>query len=152
MSTNVSGPADASGTLTIRLGHLRAGVPVVHVSGRLDQLTVSDLQHLLNDQLAAAPWAIVLDLSALSVLKPCAVPVLVYVACRAGEADIGLCVIAEGTVSRTLATAAPELFEIRPRPTRHCTPSADPRRTREYQASDQIEGSASGHTVGRSAQ
>jgi hypothetical protein len=56
----------------------------------------------------------VLDFSALSVLKPCAVPVLVHIACRAGEGDIGLCLIAEGTVNRTLASAAPELFEIRP--------------------------------------
>lgn len=87
---------------------------MVHVGGCLDQLTAFDLQHLLDDQLAAAPWAIVLDLSTLSVLKPCAVPTLVHVACRAGEADIGLCLVAEGTLSQTLATVAPELFEIHP--------------------------------------
>ena len=79
--------------------------PVVHVGGRLDQLTALDLQHLLDDRLAAAPWGIVLDLSALSVLEPGAVPTLVHVASRAGEADIGLCLVADGTVSQALATA-----------------------------------------------
>jgi anti-anti-sigma factor len=114
MSTNGSGPAGAPGTLTIRLNHLRAGVPVVHVSGRLDQLTAPNLQHLLEDQLAAAPWAIVLNLSTLSVLEPGAVPTLTHIAHRAGEADIGLCLVADGTVSHTLAAAAPELFEVHP--------------------------------------
>jgi anti-anti-sigma factor len=91
--------------LTLRLDHLRAGVPVVHVSGYLDHRTAPDLQHLLNDQLAAtAPWAIVVDLSALSVLKPDAIPTLVHVAYRAGEADIGLCLV---TADYTLAGLRP---------------------------------------------
>ena len=114
MSTNGSAPAGAPGSLTIRLNHSRPGLPVVHVGGRLDQLTAPDLQRLLDDQLAASPWAVVLDFSALSVLEPGAVPTLADVARRAAEADIGLCLVADGTVSRTLATAAPELFEIHP--------------------------------------
>ena len=114
MSTDGSGPGGAPGPLTIRLNYLRVGVPVVHVGGRLDQLTAPDFQHVLKDQLAAAPWAIVLDLSALSVLEPGAVPTLAHVARCAGEADIGLYLVADSTLSRTLATAAPELFEIHP--------------------------------------
>jgi hypothetical protein len=77
MYTDADGPAVTPGTLTLRLDHLRAGVPVVHASGCLDHVTAPSLQHLLDDQLATAPWAIVIDLSALSVLKPDAVPTLV---------------------------------------------------------------------------
>jgi anti-anti-sigma regulatory factor len=71
---------------------------------------------VLDDQFAAAPWAIVVDLSALSVLKPDVVPTLVHVACRAGEADIGLCLVtADHTVNGALATAGVhDLFEIHP--------------------------------------
>jgi anti-anti-sigma factor len=89
-------------------------VPVVHAGGCLDSRTAPDLQHLLDDQLAAAPWAIVLDLSALAVLEPGVVSALVHVACRAGEVDIGLCLVtADQTVHQTLAAAGVhELFEI----------------------------------------
>jgi anti-anti-sigma factor len=116
MCTDVDGPADTPGTLTLRLDHLRAGVPVVHVSGCLDHRTAPDLQHLLNDQLATAPWASVVDLSALSVLKPDAIPTLVHVAYRAGEANIGLCLVtADYTLNGALATAGvQEIFEIYP--------------------------------------
>jgi len=80
MCADADGPAGTPGTLTLRLGHLRAGVPVVHASGRLDGMTAPGLQHLLDDQLATEPWAIVVDLNALSVLKSEAVPTLVHVA------------------------------------------------------------------------
>jgi len=116
MYTDADGPAVTPGTLSLRLDHLRAGVPVVHASGCLDHMTAHALQHLLDDQLAAAPWAVVIDLSALSVLKPDAVPTLVHVACRAGEADIGLCLVtADHTANGALATAGVDgLFEIYP--------------------------------------
>jgi hypothetical protein len=44
------------------------------------------------------------------------VPTLVHVACRAGEADIGLCLVtADHTVNGALATAGVhDLFEIHP--------------------------------------
>jgi anti-anti-sigma factor len=116
MCTDADGPAGTPGTLTLRLDHLRAGVPVVHASGCLDHRTAPDLQHLLDDQLAVAPWAIVIDLSALSVLAPDAVPTLVQAACRAGKADIGLCLVtADHTINGALATAGVhKLFEIHP--------------------------------------
>jgi anti-sigma B factor antagonist len=74
----------------VRLGHLRAGVPCVHVQGRLDHATASGVQQVVLGLLAAAPWAVVLDLRALTGLTPDAVPALVELACHAGEADIGL--------------------------------------------------------------
>jgi anti-anti-sigma factor len=124
MCADADGPAGPLSILTLHLDHLRAGVPVVHASGCLDHGTAPGLQHVLGGQLAAAPWAIVLDLSALCVLKPDAVPTLVHVAYCAGEADIGLCLVtADHTISGTLATAGVhELFEIHPPPRWHCTP------------------------------
>jgi anti-anti-sigma regulatory factor len=114
MCADADGHAVSPGTLTLRLDHLRAGVPVVHASGCLDQMTAPGLQQVLDEQLTTAPWAIVVDLSALSVLKPDAVPTLVHVACRAGEADIGLCLVTAGHTANGALGAAAELFEIYP--------------------------------------
>ena len=116
MNTDTNGPKGSPGALTVRLEQLRAGVPVVYASGCLDHTTASKLQHVLDEQLAAAPWGIVIDLSGLSVLIPDAVPILVQVAHRAGEADIGLCLVtAEHTVNSALAAAGlAGLFEIHP--------------------------------------
>ena len=61
MCADAERAASTPGTLTLRLDHLWAGVPVVHASGCLDHLTAPDLQHLLDDQLATAPWAIVIN-------------------------------------------------------------------------------------------
>lgn len=115
MGANVNGSAGTSRALTLRLDHLRDGLPVVHASGCLDHRTAAGLQQVLDDQLAAAPWAIVID-RAVSVLDPDAVPTLVDVACRTGEADIGVCLItADHAVNGALATAGvDELFEIYP--------------------------------------
>jgi anti-anti-sigma regulatory factor len=114
MCADADGHAVSPGTLTLRLDHLRAGVPVVHASGCLDQMTAPGLQQVLDEQLTTAPWAIVVDLSALSVLKPDAVPTLVHVACQAGEADIGLCLVTAGHTANGALGAAAELFEIYP--------------------------------------
>lgn len=59
MCADAEGAASTPGTLTLRLDHLWVGVPVVHASGCLDHLTAPGLQHLLDDQLATASWAIV---------------------------------------------------------------------------------------------
>src|SRR5579884_511552 len=116
MYTNAEGFADVSRTLTFQLDHLRGDVAVVHASGCLDQTTAPDLQHVLDDLLEAVPWAIVIDLSALSVLNPGAVASLVDVAYRAGEANIGICLVsADLTINGVLASeGVAELFEIQP--------------------------------------
>lgn len=116
MTTDAGRPANGPGSLTVRVDLLRAGVPVVRASGCLDRLTAPDLRQVLDEQLDAAPWAIVVDLSAVSVLQPDAVPTLVDVAHSAGEADIGLCLVAvDGIVDGALAAAGVhDLFEIHP--------------------------------------
>ena len=40
---------------------------MVHADGCLDHDTPLDLQDVLNDQLAGPPWAIIVDLRAISV-------------------------------------------------------------------------------------
>ncbi|NMH96792.1 STAS domain-containing protein [Pseudonocardia sp. K10HN5] len=89
---------------------------IVHASGRLDRATALRLRQLLDDQLAAAPRAIVLDLTSVSVVEPDGVETLDYVARRAGEADIGLgLVTVDGAVIRALATAGVDaLFDVYP--------------------------------------
>ena len=100
----------------VRLGHLRAGVPCVHVQGRLDHATASGVQQVVLGLLAAAPWAVVLDLRALTGLTPDAVPALVELACHAGEADIGLYLVtADPLVVQALAAVGVRpLFDIHP--------------------------------------
>jgi anti-anti-sigma factor len=87
---------------------------VVRTGGCLDRTTAPRLQQVFDEQLGAAPGAIVIDLSALCVLAPDAVPGLVRVAYRAGEADVGLCLVTtDRTVNGVLAAAGVhDLFEI----------------------------------------
>ena len=107
-------PGDAA--LTVRTGHLRSGVPVIHVDGRLEQRTAPELRRLVDAQIGVAPWAIVLDLSGVSALEPAAVPALIGVADRAGDIDIGLYLVSPAdAISHVLASAdVLDLFEIHP--------------------------------------
>jgi anti-anti-sigma factor len=115
------GSAAPGGSTHVRLSHLRAGVPCAHVQGRLDQGAVPEFQHFVLGLLAAAPWAVVLDLRALTGLTPSAVAALVELAGHAGEADIGLYLVAaDRPVVRALADGGVRrLFEIH-----HSTESA----------------------------
>jgi anti-anti-sigma factor len=111
---NRNGSAAPGESPGVRLSHLRPGVPCVHARGRLDHATAPGFQQFVLEQLVATPWAIVLDLSALSALTHSAVRALVELACRAGEADIGLyLVVAAGPVGQAFAAAGVRrLFEI----------------------------------------
>jgi anti-sigma B factor antagonist len=113
---DANGRGGTRATLTVRLDYPRTGVLVIQASGRLDAVTAPGLRHLLDDQLAAAPPAIVLDLSSLSVLGPGAVHVLVHVACSAGEADIGLGLVTidEATIGALVTADVNDLFDIHP--------------------------------------
>jgi hypothetical protein len=83
-------PGGSHATFTVRLDYLRAGVPAIHASGCLSHRMAPELPRVLDDELATAPRAIVFDLNALSVLAPDAVPTLVDIAHRVGQADIGV--------------------------------------------------------------
>ena len=85
------------------------------VHGRLDHTTAPGIRQIVVDLLAAAPWAVVLDLRTLTGLTPDAVPALIELASRAGEADIGLYLVTDPIVDQTLAAAGvSELFEVHP--------------------------------------
>lgn len=103
-------------TLTLRSDQFEAGVPVIHAAGCLDPVAALELRRRLDDQLAARPRAIVLDLSLMSVREPDAVQVLDHVARRAGEADIGMgLVTVDSAVIWALVTAGiDELFDSYP--------------------------------------
>lgn len=98
----------------VRLVHLRPAVPLVQVQGCLDHTTATALHTFALAVLALSPWAVVLDLRALTGLAPDAVPSLVELACVAGGADIGLYLVtADPEVADVLAAAGVDrLFEI----------------------------------------
>jgi anti-sigma B factor antagonist len=122
MGHDVNGDGAAlGGSPFVRLSHLRPGVPCLHVQGRLDPAAVPGFQHFVLGLLAAAPWAVVLDLRALTSLAPDAVAAMVELARHAGEGDIGLYLVAAGRpVVQALADGGVrQLFEIH-----HSTDSA----------------------------
>jgi anti-sigma B factor antagonist len=100
----------------VRVVHLRPAVPVVHVQGCLDHTTAPAVQKFVLEVLATSPWAVVLDLRALTDLAPDAVPALVELACVAGDADTGLYLVTtDPVVAHVLAAAGVHrLFEIHP--------------------------------------
>jgi anti-sigma B factor antagonist len=76
---------------------------------------VPRLERLVEEQLASAPRLLVLDLSGLTSLEPEGVQALVRVAYRAGEQDIGLCLVIpdDGRIERALREAGSlDLFEL----------------------------------------
>jgi ABC-type transporter Mla MlaB component len=95
-------PFEVSG-FAVDTGRLRPGVPIVRARGRLDRATVGRLWMALDHCLDAAPWAVVVDLTALSEIRAGAVPTLVDVARRAAADGIGLhFVTAGGAVDQVL--------------------------------------------------
>jgi anti-sigma B factor antagonist len=116
MPTDDGESAHTPATLTIRLEQLRPGVRMIHVGGGLDQATAPALRRLIAEQLEASPWAILLDLSAVSALETSGIATLISTATRAAQADIGLyLVLPDGELRKTLRSAGVyELFEIHP--------------------------------------
>ena len=100
----------------VRVVHLRPEVPLVHVQGCLDHTSAPAVQNFVLEVLATSPWAVVLDLRALSDLASDAVPALVELAAVAGDADIGLYLVtSDRMVADVLAAAGVhQLFEIHP--------------------------------------
>lgn len=100
--------------LRVQLSYIRPAVPLVRVEGHLDDVTAADLRGDLDGQLDASPWAVILDLTAVSAIQPDAVPVLVDVARRAGSTDVGLYIVsADSALAQMLARdGIADLFDI----------------------------------------
>ena len=118
MSHDADGDESAAlgGIGPVRLIHLRPGVPCVRVHGRLDSITASEVRQFVYEVLTAGPWAVVLELRAVTDLAADAVPPLVELASYAGEADIGLYLVtADPLLDQAFAAAGvSQLFEIHP--------------------------------------
>jgi anti-anti-sigma regulatory factor len=96
-------------------GWLRQGVALIQVAGALDPLSGARLIRLLDRHTDGPPWAIVLDLREVTVLESDVVPSLEHIAYQAGDADIGLYVVAAEGVCQSLTAAGVEaLFDIYP--------------------------------------
>jgi anti-anti-sigma regulatory factor len=75
--------------IQFQIGHLRSAVPLVLVSGPLNEVTAEHVQRHLDGRLDGSPWAVVLDLTSVSSIGRGAVPSLVAIARRAGRTDVG---------------------------------------------------------------
>jgi anti-anti-sigma regulatory factor len=105
---------EAVPSVTVQFSQLRPAVPMLRADGQLTLSTAPGLLPLLARTVGKRPWAVVLDLSGLTVLDVEVVAALVDVAVQAGEADIGLYVVApDGIVPAALyAAGAPQLFDL----------------------------------------
>jgi anti-anti-sigma regulatory factor len=106
------GEREVSGS--VWCGQAGSGLRLLGVDGELNQW-VAPLERLVEKQLASAPRLLVLDLSRLISLQPEGVQALVRVAYRAGEQNIGLCLVIpdDGRIEAALRDAGSlELFEL----------------------------------------
>jgi anti-anti-sigma factor len=108
------GPVVEQQAFVVETDQLRPGVPLVRVRGRLDLAAADTLRLVVDECLDHSPWAIVLDLSALVELRDGAVQALVDLACRAGQADIGLYLVTTDTVVENVLDdgETKDLFDI----------------------------------------
>jgi anti-anti-sigma factor len=81
--------------LQIRHSHLRPAVALVHVTGPLNEATAEQLRRHLDELFEETPWAIVLDLAAVSSIERGAVPSLADAAGRAGRTDVGFYLVVD---------------------------------------------------------
>ncbi|WP_214366185.1 STAS domain-containing protein [Pseudonocardia sp. H11422] len=90
------------------------GVLVIRVMKEQDVDTASQLAEVLSRALLKAPWAIVVDMSALDGLDPRAVRVLAGAARWAGELDIGYALAgpSQAIVATLRAAGCLMLFDI----------------------------------------
>jgi len=101
-------------TFRVETGQLRPGVPLVRVWGWLDGPAGVGLRLILDRCLDGSPWAVVVELSALSGSRAAAASPLVEIASRAATTDIGLYLVTTGgAVDRVLGDRETgELFDI----------------------------------------
>ncbi|WP_214366118.1 STAS domain-containing protein [Pseudonocardia sp. H11422] len=98
---------------TVAVDKLTPRVQVVRLAGELDVLTAPQLERVLAGLLSSAPRVVFLDVSRLTFLSAAGMNVLVRAAYRAGEVDIGFCLVgASRAGARTLdAAGMGSLFE-----------------------------------------
>jgi anti-anti-sigma regulatory factor len=100
-------------SLTVQISVLRPAVPLLRAAGELKLATAPKLLDVATREPGKRPLARVLDLSKLSAMDTQAVPALVDLAYQAGEADIGLYLVAGAVVAPALH-AARRVAALRP--------------------------------------
>jgi anti-anti-sigma factor len=81
--------------LQIQHSYPRPAVALVHVTGPLNEATAEQLRRHLDELFEERPWAIVLDLTAVSSIERGAVPSLADAAGRAGRTDVGFYLVVD---------------------------------------------------------
>lgn len=107
-----------SGThpLPVRVEDVRPGIPLlVPTSGSLSGHAVGELGAAADAALGRRPWGIVVDLSGIAAMTPAGLAMLVRVAQRAGDLDVGFCIVESDAVRSAVARAGlQQLFELHP--------------------------------------
>jgi len=101
--------------LSIVMAKSARDMVILQVCGELTRGNAPRLDAAVDEQLVAGPRAIIVDLSEVRMLGPEGLSVLVRLAVRAGEADLGLCLV-EGerclVVRRLEEAGLAERFEV----------------------------------------
>ena len=102
--------------LPVRVDDVRPGIPLlVPSAGSLSGYAVGELGAVADAALGRHPWGIVLDLSGIAAMTPAGLALLVRVAQRAGDLDVGFCIVESGAVRSAVTRAGlQQLFELHP--------------------------------------
>jgi anti-anti-sigma regulatory factor len=104
----------APGPKPIRSINLRPGIPLLALApGPLDDDDAADLGTAVDRAVDALPWGIVIDLSGTDGVSAAGMAMLARAAVRAGQGDVGLCVVGSDRVQSAIAGAGlSELFDL----------------------------------------
>jgi anti-sigma B factor antagonist len=111
-----NGGAESSGDRSVERTSVEEAEPgtwILHVTGDVNRTTARGLQLAADELLSSTPRFILVDLSRVGAMTTHGVRALVQVAESAGEADIGLGLVAGSTVRAAfVAEQVDELFEL----------------------------------------
>jgi anti-anti-sigma regulatory factor len=100
--------------LPISSADARSGIPLVGVGpGTLEGYAVSEVGTAVDRALDRNPWGVVLDLSGIDAMTRAGLAMLIRVVVRAGQLDVGLCLVCSDAVRSVVVGAeVEELFEM----------------------------------------
>jgi hypothetical protein len=113
---------DRLGEWPLGVAWLTTEVPLVRVTGELTGDIAIQLRNTVYAHLARGSRLVVVDLRSITSLPPDGIAALVHIAYEAGDASIGLCLVAELNGNHPVGPALRgagvcDLFDIHPDPT-----------------------------------